>query len=167
MVHITNGRGGDFAGDVESMSWPGSAFAPNLHGPIGIITLMTFDDSACHIRTIEIDSFSNERSVVDEWTWVRKDQTTGAEAGPVALANPYPLTVYPNPLRGTVAITGAGIKDINVFDAGGRKVRTLKGMNRVRWDGRDGKGRVVPSGIYVCRFENGSATLSQRICYLK
>ncbi len=45
---------------------------------------------------------------------------------------------------------------LNVFDPSGRLVRSLAtrlgaGLNRLHWDGRDGSGALVPSGVYLYR----------------
>jgi len=72
--------------------------------------------------------------------------------------------VRPNPLRsgGDAAILrvdlprGSPVR-LDVFDAAGRHVRSLvdgtlpAGAHRIRWDGRDGGGRSLPSGSYWLR----------------
>jgi len=48
---------------------------------------------------------------------------------------------------------------IAVYDVRGRLVRELlegtrpSGRYRIHWDGRDGRGRSVASGVYLCRME--------------
>jgi len=52
-----------------------------------------------------------------------------------------------------------------LYDVAGRRVRTLldresrpAGAHTVEWDGRDGKGASVSSGVYIARIEaNGFA----------
>ena len=61
-----------------------------------------------------------------------------------------------------------------VFDARGRRVRTLlqasrldAGFHRINWDGRDEAGRRVASGIYHARFEAAGQVLVQRLTLIK
>jgi flagellar hook assembly protein FlgD len=48
---------------------------------------------------------------------------------------------------------------ITIHDGSGRRVRTLidgtepAGSHVAAWDGRDGEGRAMPSGLYTCRLE--------------
>ena len=60
---------------------------------------------------------------------------------------------------------------IDVFDVGGRMVRRLRvgaGTSAVDWDGRDGSGSAVSSGVYFARFTGDSiATPTARIIRLR
>lgn len=79
------------------------------------------------------------------------------------------LTVTANPARGEqwleLASPAAGEQRLALFDAGGRRVRQLDagarpaGNRRLRWDGRDDRGRLAPPGVYLVRFDTpgGSA----------
>jgi hypothetical protein len=81
-----------------------------------------------------------------------------------------PLTVDPNPARGACllrfSLATARRGTLSVFDAGGRKVRTLESGTLVRgdhapaWDGLDDAGRAVPGGVYFAhlRLDNGNQT---------
>ncbi len=77
------------------------------------------------------------------------------------------MTALPNPARGAVrfARTGGAAVPLDVFDAQGRRVRTIAPVtaaNVVRWswDGRDESGRTVPAGVWFARVrgETGAAT---------
>ena len=62
------------------------------------------------------------------------------------------LRVWPNPARGVVHIDGIGVDDLAVFDAAGRRVRSLSTVTgRAVWDVRDGNGRRVSPGVYFVR----------------
>ena len=71
------------------------------------------------------------------------------------------LTAYPNPFNPatTLAFTlpMAGEVELRVYDQAGREIRTLlrgfrpAGVVRTAWDGRDDRGRAVPSGTYLAR----------------
>jgi hypothetical protein len=81
------------------------------------------------------------------------------------------LMVQPNPFNPRTEIVfdlpRDGAFDLSVFDVRGRRVRTLAagdwpaGPHRVDWDGRDGEGRALSSGVYLVRLE-GSGWRSVR-----
>jgi len=62
---------------------------------------------------------------------------------------------------------------LEVFDASGRRVRTLfqgsvvAGRHDVDWDGRDETGAAVPSGIYWARVGGGSDAMAQRLIVVR
>ncbi len=70
---------------------------------------------------------------------------------------------YPNPFSISTTITytlaQAGRVTITVFDLAGRRVSALLdeslpgGTHALAWDGRDGAGKTLPSGVYAIRFE--------------
>jgi hypothetical protein len=70
---------------------------------------------------------------------------------------------YPNPFNPETSIRfdmpSSGFVVISIHDVNGRLVRSLlsesrnAGSHSVKWDGRDGTDRPVPSGIYICRME--------------
>lgn len=69
------------------------------------------------------------------------------------------------------APTGARIR---VYNQSGRLVRTLPGsdthvpgMNAVLWDGRDGSGRALASGIYFALLEAGEETAVHKLVLLR
>jgi hypothetical protein len=71
---------------------------------------------------------------------------------------PDGIRATPNPFGGTTRIAfespNAGPVEIEIFDVGGRRVRTLSapaGLRAVDWDGRNDDGVRLPSGIYFCR----------------
>ena len=83
----------------------------------------------------------------------------------------------PNPFNPSTHIafelSVAGPVSMRVLDASGRLVRTLldderpAGSHAVRWDGRDGSGLPVASGVYFYRVEAAGEVLSQRMVLLK
>jgi hypothetical protein len=86
------------------------------------------------------------------------------ELGRRMLAPSAPLAAWPLPYRGgelNVSFAaagglgrGPGAAEVALFDAAGRRVRTLKsgefmrGYHTTAWDGRDSDGHRVPSGVY-------------------
>ncbi len=67
------------------------------------------------------------------------------------------LGSFPNPASATTTIryrvVGRGTVDLSIYSAGGERVRRLVSRNRsagiqeIGWDGRDDRGRAMPSGV--------------------
>jgi len=83
----------------------------------------------------------------------------------------------PNPFRGSTQIGWALPRDqkvtLTVYDVTGRVVRRLvdevrpAGRHAVTWDGTDGTGRSVASGVYIVRCSTIDRTLVQRIVLVR
>jgi hypothetical protein len=92
--------------------------------------------------------------------------------------NPTPASVWlappaPNPAHDGALFTyslprEAGIV-FAIFDARGRRVRTLdggitsEGSHSIRWDGRDLSGQLAPSGVYFYRLQVDGQRLTGRL----
>jgi len=100
---------------------------------------------------------------------------------PVAVEDPaaprFALTsVAPNPMRDqmTVAFTLARESrvELAVYALDGRRVRTLASGSRnagshvAAWNGRDDRGRGLPSGVYFCRLAAGGERAVRRLVKL-
>jgi hypothetical protein len=93
-----------------------------------------------------------------------EEPPSGHAPGTVMLAI---LSVAPNPFNPSIEVSlesrSSGPVTMKVYDVGGRLVRTLPlgvlgpGLHRARWDGRDGNGNIVSSGVYFVRLDNGVA----------
>jgi len=94
-------------------------------------------------------------------------------------ANGSRLRVSPTPMRGTATIRvdlarGSEVR-VDVHDAAGRQVRRVfegshpAGPASFRWDGRDGSGHALPTGVYFVRaMTTDGATLgSDRVVLLR
>jgi hypothetical protein len=94
-----------------------------------------------------------------------------------AAAVPAVLRARPNPFVATTEIVyslpAAGRVSLRLFDVTGRLVRTLvsgrmeAGVHRTAWDGRDGRGRAMGSGVYFVQFDAAGITASQRLLMLR
>lgn len=83
----------------------------------------------------------------------------------------------PNPfnLRTSIAYTlpRAGVVSLTIYDILGRAVRTLvsgsmpAGQHTVEWDGRDGTGEEVGSGIYFYRLQGGEFSETRKMLLMK
>ncbi len=95
------------------------------------------------------------------------------DPGPVAhLGRPWPNPA--NPLvRLSVELERNGLARLSVHDARGRLLRTLAtghreaGRHPFSWDGRDAKGRALPSGVYLIRLRTLGVHESRRIVLLR
>lgn len=86
----------------------------------------------------------------------------------VALSAPAP-----NPSRSATSLTlelsRAGQADVTVFDAGGRRVRTIlagrlaAGSHRLGWNGTDDAGTRVGAGVYFVRARAAEGTARRRV----
>ena len=83
----------------------------------------------------------------------------------------------PNPFaRGTSVnyeLAQYGPVELTVHDVSGRLVQRLesgprqRGFHGVRWDGTDGRGRVVPAGVYFVRFAAGGKVSTGRVTLVR
>jgi hypothetical protein len=84
---------------------------------------------------------------------------------------------YPNPFNPvthmTVDVAGTSEVDVTVFDMLGRKIATLMkgvqeaGTYNVTWDGRDGNGLSVPTGVYVVRMSADNFSFARKVMLMK
>jgi hypothetical protein len=84
---------------------------------------------------------------------------------------------YPNPFNSSTTITFTVKRpmhiNLSIYNILGQRVRTLldeektAGNYRVRWDGKNEQGQIVPSGIYFCRLTAGKHSESKKILFLK
>jgi hypothetical protein len=83
----------------------------------------------------------------------------------------------PNPFRAATSIRyqlpSSGSVSIRVLDVTGRLVRELAnekqqvGEHVVKWDGRDGRGRVVPPGVYFYHLQTADGSDTRRAVLVK
>jgi flagellar hook assembly protein FlgD len=93
---------------------------------------------------------------------------------PVTVVRLHPAA--PNPFNPSTTIryevaSGSDVR-LEVFDAGGRRVRELVrsvqgGAQSVIWDGRDDRGAGLPSGVYFVQLHAGTTKETQRAVLLK
>lgn len=84
---------------------------------------------------------------------------------------------FPNPFNPDTRIrydlAESGSPAIEVFDIGGRLIRTIApgyqnaGSHDVRWDGKDESGRQVPSGPYFYRLRSGGTVQTKKMIVLR
>jgi subtilisin family serine protease len=84
---------------------------------------------------------------------------------------------YPNPFNPTTWIPfflpSDGTARMAIYDVRGTMVKVLAdkwmsgGPHSARWDGEDGEGRSVASGVYFCVLEHGNLTQTRKVVLLK
>lgn len=95
-------------------------------------------------------------------------------AARASLAQNRPNPFNPETVIGfTVPGTAPALVRLRVFTVDGRLVRTLvsrqvdPGYHEARWNGRGDRGEGLASGVYICRAEIGSATLTRKMALLR
>ena len=87
------------------------------------------------------------------------------------------ISNYPNPFNPSTTVTFALPAEetvhLAVYNLAGQRVRTLvesrlvAGTHDIVWDGRDERGQVVSSGVYVARLASGTRTASVTMTLVK
>jgi|GEM_PF-1843264 hypothetical protein len=99
------------------------------------------------------------------------------EPGPIGVgeisSHRNAVGVYPNPSHGVVTIEHdleqASHLIADIIDVKGIPIRRLfdghanSGLHRLHWDGRDGNGESVPSGIYLIRLQRPTYLITEQI----
>ena len=83
----------------------------------------------------------------------------------------------PNPFNSQTVISWfqlePGVAHLEVFAVTGQRVAMLHqgpkraGLHRLRWDGRDGRGRLLASGVYVYRLVTSEAVQTRKLTLLR
>jgi hypothetical protein len=142
----------------------------------GMVDLSTMDEQG----NWSVDYSNNGYGRLD---WVAKAVITGVSyepsfpAGPAAPVRGFALRSSPNPFNSVTTIhfslSRRGRVVARVFAITGAEVVTLvdgvyeAGEYFLRWDGRDRSGRILPSGVYLCRFVSISGAESLKLLLLR
>jgi hypothetical protein len=118
--------------------------------------------------------------VMHESTWDIYESLLEAKDEPSTIpisSMPLIKSNYPNPFNPSTtieySIPSAGKAKLCVYNIRGQKVTTLfdgtaeKGVHRLVWDGRDGSGRSVASGIYLILLESSGKSSIRKAMLLK
>ncbi|MCK4773496.1 MAG: T9SS type A sorting domain-containing protein, partial [Candidatus Krumholzibacteria bacterium] len=162
--HVYRGTSGDFT--------PGPG---NLLGSTGDPT--SFDggwtwNGGYYYKVAAVDIHGNESG----FALLAPDEVTGAATVGAPKAD-YLRHNFPNPFNPATTIEfgleGPSRVSLRVHDAAGRLVRVIAEDERPTgrytevWDGKDGSGRAVSSGVYFYRLETGSLTQTRKMILLK
>ncbi|HOD65414.1 MAG TPA: FlgD immunoglobulin-like domain containing protein [candidate division Zixibacteria bacterium] len=101
----------------------------------------------------------------------------GGPTGKVQAPADFALANHPNPFNPSTQITfalpQAGPVTLRVYDVQGRLVRTLAngpfdaGVHSVEWNGTDGTGSAVASGVYLYRLSAGETVVTRKMILMK
>jgi hypothetical protein len=107
----------------------------------------------------------------DDWTDVEKSTETAVHRSFHLFQN------YPNPFNPVTTITYllpvSGHVELAVFNLSGRRICTLVNGNRaaakhqVQWDGKNGQGENVASGVYIYQLKTNGFIQSRRLLLLR
>jgi hypothetical protein len=117
------------------------------------------------------DTIENEPQPQAIWMARRQGVTAGPEEYlPAAVPT---LNAHPNPFNPRVTLTfavpAAGPAELAIFDLRGRRVAVLHdgplaaGEHRALWDGTDQRGRPLPGGVYLARFNGAGEILNCKL----
>jgi hypothetical protein len=154
-------------------------------------TSQTSNDPSFGYDSIPPVSFQGWENTGASWGPSRYSPTrdvcaNATTSGPVGIfeelqPTPPPMTaqidVNPNPFaRGTSVnyeLGSYGPVTLTVHDVSGRLVRQLEsgprkaGFHTARWDGSDGRGHIVPAGVYFVRFSAGGTVSTGRLTLVR
>jgi len=139
-----------------------------------------------HMGTVNAVRFSPDGQILASGSWdgsvllwptgVGMSTAVGTSAADQASGLPRKFLLhqnYPNPFNGGTVIRftlpRSGEASLMIFNLLGHKVRTLVNDNRdagehlVHWDGRNGNGKELSSGVYLYRLKIGD---KMRVCRL-
>lgn len=150
--------------------WRGGTVWRDPAGPLHAVVVGEFDAEAPG-EEILVAGQAGTLTLLSHGDLTTAPGTESSGAGPSLICHPNPA----NPgvtLR--YALPAAAAVTLSVHDAAGRLVRRLRGdvveaagAHAARWDGRDGRGRTVASGVYICRLEASGATVARRLVLLR
>jgi hypothetical protein len=119
-----------------------------------------------------------------KWIWLADNAVTEADVrtvGAVGVDDPSsspPVMAWfgeaaPNPFSSSMEVAytvpSGGRLRLGVYDVQGRRLASLvdaivpAGRHVARWDGRDGRGRTLPAGVYFLRLELGEHREARKI----
>ena len=124
---------------------------------------------------------ADQEVVFDDFTFIPAGGVSAVVRGPEGGIPPAPAgrlyPAAPNPFNPQTALRFELVRDgaieLDVYDVSGRLVRTLfhgqlpAGMHSEIWDGRDGSGRPLASGVYLVRFRGSDFLEFQRVALIK
>ncbi len=174
-VHTWRNDGGSFyPGRLDYILHTGSV--SQVHHTFALDTRsMTPSNLALHgLQAGDSDLASDHLPVVADLTLAAgaAGVSHGDPHAPVAMAPPSPNPFHSGTtLRYRVEV--AGRVELAVFDASGRRVRTLAsgpraaGRHVASWDGRDGSGRAVAPGVYWIALTTAESAAFRRVVRIR
>jgi hypothetical protein len=171
----------DPEGDSISFSSPDLPVGATLDEVTGVFKWTPGDEQGgVHTVTFIATDYGSPALADTERTDITVVDVLGIADGdgdePAALAQ-YLAQNYPNPFGKSTAIAYSLMESaqvrIAIYDIRGALVRELlkesvtAGRHALLWDGRDGRGERVSSGIYFCRLEAGDFRETRRLVMVR
>ncbi len=173
----------DPAADFELVAMPDSLTVLARADGVALVDPVIIDDRLVG-RASWLPILDPEPATVYGW---RCRARAGDEAGPwtalARIAAGVPAAVFdleqntPNPFNPRTSIAyrllGDGAARLTIFDLKGRVVRTWDlgagraGPGLVVWDGQDGSGRTVSSGVYFYRLREAGRAMTRKMVLMK
>ncbi|MBU8923120.1 MAG: T9SS type A sorting domain-containing protein [Bacteroidales bacterium] len=129
-------------------------------------------DSGYYYKVSAFDSHGNESS----FTLIAPGEVTGYDPVVIPTAS-YLSQNYPNPFNPSTTIkfglSGSSHVSLKIYDASGRQIRMVIDEDRDPghytevWDGQDGSGRAVASGVYFYRLSTKTFTQNRKMILLR
>ena len=123
------------------------------------------------------DGLYDSLALLDNFHWQLTPQDPPLAVADVRGARELALRTSPNPFASSGVLEfdlpAASHVVLEIFDAGGRRVRGLvdrdyaSGANRISWDGRNDEGHAVAAGTYFARIAAGDRQLVRRLTLRK
>ncbi len=157
-------------------AWTGPVRITNAVGISELPCLIAGPNRNLHLAWVDSRDGNQEiyyREYIDP-----SNGTADGDAGPppppdIRLA----MAVAPNPFGASTSIElsvpGACAASVTIYDASGRRVRSLlsgpvaRGAHRIAWDGADGAGRPLPPGVYFALARAGKLRVERKILLIR
>ena len=107
----------------------------------------------------------------------RQPDTAISPASPDQPAGFWLAASFPNPFNGSATIRfslpASAAIDLSVYNLGGQKIATLvtgvhpSGSYAVQWQGRDGRGGDVASGVYLYQLRTGDSVVARKLLLVR
>jgi hypothetical protein len=151
-----------------------------MPGEIARYVFEAKNSGVCPVKITRLNLFDKARvmyqPIVDPNAWIIIGTSTGVEPMPIDNGE---LRAFPNPFNPSTTLVlrvAADVTEgadthttISIYSPGGQKIRDLfegrvrPGENRVSWDGRNGRGEMVASGVYFAVARTQSTTYQTKL----
>jgi tetratricopeptide (TPR) repeat protein len=166
-------------GEVFAVAGSGSRLeSGNLNHPAMVTSLYQFGSMVLDVDGNRLDArfLSDTGAELDNFTILKGSgvdvgpgpvQAGGLQLGP-GMPNPFSLDT-----RLSFTLPRAGRIRLTLLDPAGRRVATLAdgwheaGVHGARWDGRDVRGRLLPTGVYLVVLEADGTRVSRKIAHVR
>jgi len=173
-VEFRSWRGGPLDESTENMIHEWTYTGPHIPRP---------EQPRVHMNLWQFASppATDQEVVMDDFTFIPAEEPTDVEdpsdgsVPPMRAGRLYPAV--PNPFNPSTSIRyflpQDGIAKVSIYEVSGALVKTLvdevqgTGEHEITWNGRDGEGALMSSGIYLCTLQFGDGRTTQRLALIK